>query len=284
MPLSFVKLHGLGNDFIVVDRRAEGTPLPRERALALCDRHRGIGADGVLSLLPSREAPLAMHVTNADGSVAEMCGNGLRCVVRHAVDRGLLPPEGGVVETGAGLRPCRVEPGGEIRVDMGRPELRPERVPVALASPAAGERIVDAPLEVEGASLHFTAVSMGNPHAVIFVDAGPSLRELALQLGPALERHPLFPRRTNVEFARFVAPRVVDLVVWERGAGLTQACGTGACATAVAAVLTGRAVEGEPLEIRLPGGSLRVEVEPAFARVWMTGPAVEVFSGVTSSD
>lgn len=274
MALNFVKLQGLGNDFVVVDRRSQSVPVPPEQAMALCDRRRGIGADGVLSVLPSAKAPLAMHVTNADGSHAEMCGNGLRCVVRYAVDRGLLPGSGGQVETGAGVLACFVEPDGQIRVDMGRPELATSNVPVTLP----GDRAIDEPLP--SFDFPFTAVSMGNPHAVIFRPDGASLRDEALAFGPAIERLPLFPRRTNVEFAR-VADDGIDLVVWERGSGLTEACGTGACATAVAAVLTGRIEAGREVEVRLPGGPLRIRVEPDLSRVWMTGPAVEVFSGIT---
>lgn len=278
MTMDFTKLHGLGNDFVVIDRRNEGTPLPVDRAVALCDRHRGIGADGVLSVLPSERAPIAMHVTNADGSLAEMCGNGLRCVVRWAVDRGVLPPEGGPVETGAGLLDCQVGADGLIRVDMGRPELRPERIPME----ANGERVVESPLEVGDRQLSITAVSMGNPHAVWFVPEDSRPLDLANQLGARVEHHPAFPQRTNVGFAKLLSPDEIELVVWERGAGLTQACGTGACATAVAAVLTGRATTGTPITVHLPGGPLGIEVAEDLSRVWMTGPAVEVFRGTVS--
>lgn len=283
--MEFTKLHGLGNDFVVIDRRVEGTPLPIHEAVALCDRHRGIGADGVLSVLPSERAPLAMHVTNSDGSHAEMCGNGLRCVVRWAVDRGVLPPEGGPVETGAGVLECRVEPDGHIRVDMGRPELTPARIPMQ----AEGDRVVEAPLDLDDPDvptrqLSITAVSMGNPHAVWFVPEEQSPRELAERLGSAVEHHPRFPRRTNAEFARLVGQDEIELVVWERGSGLTQACGTGACATAVAAVLTNRARADVPVTVHLPGGPLRIEVAADLSRVWMTGPAVEVFRGTVTHE
>jgi diaminopimelate epimerase len=161
---------------------------------------------------------------------------------------------------------------------MGAPLLEPRHVPIDWP----GERVVEAPFMFAGERLLITAVSMGNPHAVAFVDAARSLEDWATTIGPVVERHPLFPKRTNVEFARLVAPDAIDLVVWERGAGLTQACGTGACATAVAAVLTGRTAVGIPVRIRLPGGELRVQVEPGLSRVWMTGPAVEVFSGAVA--
>lgn len=275
MALHFTKMHGLGNDFLVVDRRADATPVDPARVVLLCDRHRGVGADGVLSVLPSSRAPLAMHVTNPDGSTAEMCGNGLRCVVRWAVDRGLLPPGGGPVETGRGVLDCRVEPDGLVRVDMGRPLLAPADVPCL----ADGDRVVARPFAVGATSLDLTAVCLGNPHAVTFVDDARSLDALARELGPLVERHPSFPRRTNVEFARLTGDAALDLVVWERGAGLTQACGTGACAAAVAAVLTGRVRAGVPLAVHLPGGPLLVEVAPDLSRVWMTGPAAAVFEG-----
>lgn len=272
MSLHFAKLHGLGNDFVVVDRRGSG-PVDTALGIALCDRHRGIGADGVLSVGRSAHAPIAMHVTNPDGSIAEMCGNGLRCVVRWAVDRGLLPPTGGDVETGRGVLRCAVEPDGEVTVDMGAPRLRPREIPVD----ADGERFVSRPVTVGDRSLLLTAVSMGNPHAVAFVDEAP--RPLAERLGPMLERHPLFPNRVNAGFARVRADGSIELVVWERGAGLTQACGTGACAAVVAGVVTGRVPAGVPVPVDLPGGRLRIRVEPDLRQVHMTGPAVELFSG-----
>lgn len=275
MALAFTKMQGLGNDFVIVDRRAAASPLPEADAIRLCDRHLGIGADGVLSILPSDRAPLRMHVTNADGSHAEMCGNGLRCVARWAVAQGLLPEQGGRIETGAGVLETTVLADGRVRVDMGRPELAPARVPVL----AGGDRFVDQVVEADGASLRITAVSMGNPHAVWFVEDASELRGLARRLGPMVESHALFPNRTNVEFARLTGSREVELVVWERGAGLTSACGTGACATVVAAVVTGRLPAGEEAVVTLPGGPLTIVVEPDLARVWMTGPAVEVFRG-----
>ena len=193
---AFVKLHGLGNDFVVMDRRSEGVPVSPADGIALCDRHRGIGADGVLSVLPSKVAPIGMHVTNSDGSLAEMCGNGLRCVVRYAVDRGLLPKSGGSIETGRGVLECFVEADGQIRIDMGAPVLDPPQVPVNLAR----ERVVEVPFPVGGESLRMTAVSMGNPHAVMFVEGDRSLEEWATKIGPLVENHRLFPRRTNAEF------------------------------------------------------------------------------------
>lgn len=275
MSTDFVKIHGCANDFIVVDRRTEKSPVPRDLAMQWCDRHRGIGADGVLSILPSTAAPIAMHVTNPDGSVAEMCGNGLRCVVRWALDRDVLPAKGGPVETGRGVLDCHVEADGSIRIDMGRPILEPALVPTTLP----GDRIVAHPIVVAGRTLKLTCVSMGNPHAVVFMDGADDLMATARTLGPELERAPVFPRRANSGFARMTGAAAMELVVWERGAGLTQACGTGASAAAVAAVLEGRASPDREISIHLPGGALRVTVVTGLEKVWMAGPADVVFSG-----
>lgn len=272
---AFTKMQGLGNDFVVVDRRAEGTPVDPAVAVRWCDRNFGIGADGVLSVLASPDAPVAMHVTNPDGSVAEMCGNGLRCVVRWAVERGLLPPTGGPVATGRGVLSCAVVETGDVRIDMGAPILEPSRVPTTLT----GARVLDRPQVVADRTFAISAVSMGNPHAVTFLGADEDLKATALRYGPVLERDAAFPRRTNAGFGSIRAGGEIELWVWERGAGLTLACGTGACAAAVAAALTGRARLGEDVRVRLPGGALRVCLEPDLSRVWMTGPAVTVFDG-----
>jgi diaminopimelate epimerase len=259
VPLHFWKYQGLGNDFVVV----EGEPLMGpERAVALCDRHRGIGADGVLSVLPARDGGAAyMHVYNPDGSVAAMCGNGVRCVARHLAEtRGL----GGeiVVETDAGARRCTVHrgPGGaveSITVDMGQ-----ARVEGGQQFDLGRERV------------ETLRVSMGNPHAVTFE---PGLAARAGTLGPAIEAR--VPGGVNVGFAE---PRDggLDLTVWERGAGLTEACGTGACAAAVAAVRSGRLDGTRPVEVRLPGGRLEVVVAGDLT-VRMRGPAERVFEGET---
>jgi diaminopimelate epimerase len=272
MPV-FVKYQGLGNDFILVDRREGGEPVAPHQAIALCHRRLGVGADGVLTVLPSRLAAARMHVTNSDGSVAEMCGNGIRCVAKYLADEGL---EGKKleIETGSGVRACTLRRGPtgvveSVSVDMGRPELEAERIPMR----AAG-RFVRGPIELEGEHLFGTAVSMGNPHLVIF-DLDPSR---AARLGPLLERHPLFPSRTNVEMARVVGAGL-EVAVWERGCGFTQACGTGACAAAVAAALEGRLAPGEEREVRLPGGVAQVRVEADLSRVFLRGPAMRVFTG-----
>jgi diaminopimelate epimerase len=191
------------------------------------------------------------------------------------VDRQLLGTSGGPVDTGRGVLDCTVEADGQVRVDMGAPVLRPRDIPMLLD----GERAVLTPLDVGAKRLLVTAVSMGNPHAIVFLEKGQDPRDWALRVGPALENHAAFPNRTNAEFALVLSPEEIDLVVWERGSGLTLACGTGACATVVAAALTDRVLAGSTVKVNLPGGPLRVRVEPDLSRVWMTGPAVEVFSG-----
>ena len=296
--IPFSKVEGLGNDFVVVDLRpgrpgADIRPSPADPAVArlLCDRHFGIGADGVLVILPGEAGDARMRGINADGSEAEMCGNGIRCVVKvlYESDPALRQPVLRI-DTGAGLLTCAVDSvDGRVRtvsVEMGRPRLQLAEIP--MLGPAA-ERAVRVPLSVGGRELAFTAVSMGNPHAVFFVDdPAVPLLGLAEALGPLIETSPLFPRRTNVEFARVrrgAGGVELDLVVWERGCGITLACGTGACATAVAACLEGRASAQTEIPVHLPGGPLHITVEqgqsdaqpPAFSGVVMRGPAAIVF-------
>ncbi len=294
MPtIPFAKVEGLGNDFIVVDLRpgkpgAGSLPSPVEPAVAraLCDRHFGIGADGILAILPGDQGDARMRVINADGSEAEMCGNGIRCVAKVLYDldptmrRPVLR-----IDTGAGLLECAVEVTNglvsSVAVQMGRPRLSRAQIPMA---GEAGERALQSSLTAGDRTFALTAVSMGNPHAVIFVDdAAANLRTLAETYGPGIEIDPLFPKRTNVEFAR-VRGNQIDLVVWERGCGITLACGTGACATVVAACLEGRAKPGVEMAVHLPGGTLRVTAESAggaaeaaFSGVVMRGPAKVVF-------
>jgi diaminopimelate epimerase len=286
----FSKYHGLGNDFIVVDLRTGAGELPGpDEVCVLCDRRHGIGADGILPILPpTGDADARMRVLNADGSEAEMCGNGLRCVVKHLGERdpslASKLASGGLlrIETGAGVLGCQARPHhgriDAVTVDMGRPQL--DRAAIPMTGPA-GERCIEVPLAVAGNALAITAVSMGNPHAVAFVDAaGPALRVLAESVGPSIEHLDWFPRRTNVEFARVHGPSEIELVVWERGCGITLACGTGACATAVAACITGRARAGTEITVHLPGGALAITVAEDQRTVWMRGPAVHVFDGV----
>jgi diaminopimelate epimerase len=270
----FFKYHGLGNDFIVLDCRNSGADLDAEYSRWLCDRRRGVGADGVLSLLPSERGVARMVVHNADGSVAEMCGNGLRCAVKYLVDHSGEKPEHIEVETGAGLLSCAPRYGqdgvAEVEVSMGPARLVAPNLP----SGPTGQPFVDAP--VPGHSgLRGYAVNMGNPHLVLLdqplEDAG--------RLGPELERHPGFPDRTNVEFVR-VDKDGLTVVVWERGCGLTQACGTGACAAAVAAVLAKRLPADAWLRVTLPGGDLRIRVPSDLSDVRLRGPVSFVFTGV----
>jgi diaminopimelate epimerase len=258
VPLRFAKYHGLGNDFVLV----EGPLMQPEQARAVCDRRRGVGADGVVTILPPRTdgAAVAMHIYNGDGSVAEMCGNAIRCVARHLAEtRGL---DGEIrVDTGAGTKVCTLHRGPAGEIEAVSVEMGPARV--------EGEQ----EFRVGAERLRAVRVSMGNPHAVLF-DA-PS-RARAAEVGPEIER--AVPGGVNVGLAR-PGRGGIDLVVWERGAGLTDACGTGACAATVAAVRRGDVPAGEPVEVRLPGGALEITVSPDLARVTMRGPATRVFAG-----
>ncbi len=287
MKIPFLKYHGIGNDFIVLNcwnEAPEEILADPELARRLCNRHTGIGADGLLLVLPPDEdkdqaGDARMRVINADGSEAEMCGNGLRCVAKYLRDKWprFQDTERLWVDTGAGLLLCDLTLGEDglvasVKVDMGQP--RQEPVELGLTR---GEPVTDEELEIPGSSpRRATAVSMGNPHLVFFVDEDP--RPLATNLGPALEQDDLFANRTNVEFARFVDGGL-ELWVWERGCGITQACGTGACATVAAAVITGRHPADTPLPVHLPGGTLVIEVPKDLSRVLMDGPAEEVFAG-----
>jgi len=288
--MHFSKYHGIGNDFLVVDLRAgDPAPSPQTPALveALCDRRFGVGGDGVLAVLPAHTtgADARMRVLNSDGGEAEMCGNGIRCVVKHLWERdAVLRKSPLVIDTGAGPLACEVATEGDavtsVTVNMGRPRLTRKEIPMLFGGAHAEEnaKVIDEDLLVAGEALTITGVSMGNPHAVAFVsESGPALRTLAERIGPLVERHELFPNRTNVEFAHMVSPTEIELVVWERGCGITLACGTGACATAVAACLTGRAKPGTEIEVRLLGGPLAITVAEDLDTVFMRGPATHVY-------
>lgn len=287
----FHKLHGLGNDFLVVDLRALSTAdaaAVQEPATVrwLCDRQFGVGGDGVLAVSGPRTdgAHATMRVLNADGSEAEMCGNGIRCVAKFLRDADAGPGDRVVIDTGAGPLACDVHLGADGLVDtvtvaMGRAYLTRGEIPT---TGPAGERWIEGPLAIAGdavASRAVTAVSMGNPHAVVFVDDAATVHALARTVGPAVETHPAFPRKTNAEFAAMVDADTIELGVWERGCGITLACGTGACATAVAACLTGRATTGRELTVRLPGGPLAITVADDYGAVAMRGPARLAFVG-----
>ncbi len=280
--LSFHKYQGLGNDFILVDNRHQPQPcLTPEEAVALCDRRFGVGADGVIFLLPGQEgADFSMRLFNSDGSEPEMCGNGIRCLARFLQDLGIPGRDGAYqIHTLAGRIVPRVQPNGLVTVDMGIPRLLAGQVPTTLAKPDA--KVIRQPLPVAGREWLVTAVSMGNPHCVVFLEEGGSLEELDLEkVGPLFEHHPAFPERTNTEFVQVLSPNRLRLRVWERGAGATLACGTGACAALVAAVLEERAAPQATVE--LPGGNLEIRWDPDTQHVWMTGPALPVFSGTTA--
>jgi len=284
--MQFVKMQGAGNDYIYLDCFAQPAPKdPAALARRLSDRHFGIGADGLILILPSSQTDARMRMFNADGSEAEMCGNGIRCVAKYVYDHGLCPRTRLRIETGAGIIPVEVFPeDGRVRracVDMGRPIFEPPEVPTTLPadprSPVAAA--ADAELQVAGRTLQVTCVSMGNPHCVVFVDE-PDDRWV-LELGPQIETHPSFPNRVNVEFVKVVSAQEAVARVWERGSGETLACGTGACAVCVAGVLTGRTERR--LAVRLPGGVLQIEWAQD-DHVYLTGPAVEVFTGTLSEE
>lgn len=271
--LEFAKLHGTANDFVFVDARGGLPGDPAGLARQLCDRHRGIGADGLILVLPSEQADARMRIVNADGSVAEMCGNGIRGFAKFVLDRGLVRANPLRIETDAGVKTLRAEVRDgrvhRVAVDMGPPEWSGRAIPVD----ADGE-VIDAPLVVAGRTHHVTCLSMGNPHCVVFVDDVAAL-PLA-EIGPRFEHHPFFPKRVNTEFVRIADPGRLEMRVWERGAGETMACGTGACAAAVAAARTGRARRQSV--VALPGGELAIDWR-ADDHVVMTGDAVEVFEG-----
>jgi diaminopimelate epimerase len=268
MTLDFTKMHGAGNDFILIDcRRSELTDIP-VLARRLCHRRFGVGADQMLLLHDSSSADFRMAIFNSDGSEVEMCGNGIRCFAKYIWDRGLSSADVLAVETAAGIISPR-KAGDKVTVDMGQPVLEARRIPVDLDG-----RVTDYPLTVRDREFRITCVSMGNPHAVIFVDDVDGF-DVGLY-GPLIENHALFPNRTNVEFVQKVSTERLKMRVWERGAGETMACGTGACATAVASVIKG--VTGRKVLVSLPGGELMIEWSDD-DRVYLTGPAVEVFEG-----
>lgn len=273
--LPFAKMHGCANDYVVVDAVHHDAGDPGALARAACDRRRGVGSDGLLLALPSDGADLRMRMFNPDGSEAEMCGNGLRCLVFFAATQGLIEQSDDVsVETGAGVLRARLlstrDDVADVALEMGAPRLERDAVP--MEGPAG--RVIDEHIDVAGESHQITAVSMGNPHAVLFVD---DVDAVPLDvLGPALETHAAFPRRTNVEVVQVLDRRSVRQRTWERGVGETLACGTGACAVGVAGVLTGRTERA--VQVHLRGGQLDVLWEEA-GGVRLTGPAVEVFQG-----
>jgi diaminopimelate epimerase len=274
--MQFTKMHGAGNDYVYVDCFAQPVPdrLP-ELAQRIADRRFGVGGDGMILIRPSQRADARMQMFNADGSEAEMCGNGIRCVAKYVYDHGICRRDELRIETGTGVLAVRVETDGglvrQVRVDMGEPILDAAAIPTTLP----GTPVADVPLEVAGRRVTVTSVSMGNPHCVIFVPEATD--ELVLGLGPQIETDPHFPARVNVEFVEVLGPGEVRQRTWERGSGETWACGTGASAVCVAGVLTGRTARRIVNHLR--GGDLVLEWNAADGRVYMTGPAEEVFQG-----
>jgi len=270
MKIPFTKMHGLGNDFIVVDAIRQDYPNLPAAARQICDRRFGIGCDQLLVLKPSEQADFKMVIYNQDGGQVEMCGNGIRCVAQYLRHHGHTEKNELSIETlGGTMRPKLM--GELVEVDMGEPILDGKQIPTTVDG-----KIIAMPVEVEDKNYDITCVSMGNPHCVLFVKDVQSAP--VHSLGPVLERHPLFPKRTNVEFVQVLGSNALKMRVWERGAGETLACGTGACASLVAAVLNGHT--GREATLHLKGGDLQIRWSERNNRVYMTGPGVEVFSGV----
>lgn len=275
MLKKFSKWQGCGNDFVLFDCLDNPLADYSELAKKVCDRHYGIGADGILIVEPSSVADFRMRIINTDGSEAEMCGNGIRCFARYLYDNQLVTKEEFTVETGAGiLVPRIIKENNEVigvRVDMGEPHLLGEEIPVIGYD---GKRVISEPLQVEGNTYEMTCVSMGNPHCVIFVDDAEKFP--IEKLGTKFEHHSAFPKKTNTEFVQIIDKGHVRMRVWERGAAITLACGTGSCATAVACILNGKTDRN--VEVTLDGGKLNIEWADN-NHVFMTGEAKLVFTG-----
>ena len=274
--MRFVKMQGIGNDYVYVDCIRQ--PMPSDiasLATKISDRNFGVGGDGLILICPSDKADARMRMFNNDGSESEMCGNGVRCVAKFVYDHGIAKKTSLAIETGRGVLKLELETAGgkchQVRVDMGEPILVAENIPTTLL----GTPPLEVPLVIDGVELKVTCVSMGNPHCITFVNE--ITNDMVLGIGPKVEKHPAFPRRTNVEFVRVDNPGEITMRVWERGSGETLACGTGACAVAVAGVLTGRT--NRSIIAHLRGGDLRLDWSKTDNHVFMTGPAVEVFQG-----
>lgn len=278
MTVEFTKYQGLGNDFVLIDNRQQTTPLlTPQQAQKVCDRHFGVGADGVIFVLPAQgDTDYTMRIYNSDGSEPEMCGNGIRCVARFIADlEGCAADASHAyrIHTLAGVITPELLPKGQVKVNMGQPRLWAAQIPTTLNHPE--EEVVQRPLDVAGQNWLVTCVSMGNPHCITFVE---DVDSIALEtLGPQFENNPVFPQRINTEFVEVVRPDHLKMRVWERGAGITLACGTGACAVLVAGILTARCQSRATIE--LPGGPLEISWDGGEQPVYMTGPATSVFTG-----
>jgi diaminopimelate epimerase len=295
--MRFTKMHGIGNDYVYVNCFEQTVANPEKLAIAVSDRHTGIGSDGLILILPSKVADVRMRMFNADGSESEMCGNGVRCVAKYAFDHGLSKSNPMRVETGRGVLLLELQTVGEkvrqVTVDMGEPVLELAKIPVLREAVGLTQRPHDYTISLDREStldervyqskgsrtadnvFHATFVSMGNPHVVIFVDDVDGI-DLG-RIGPVIERGEPFPKRVNAHWVELISKNEVQMRTWERGSGITLACGTGACAVGVAGVLTGRTARS--ILAHLPGGDLRIEWREADNHVYMTGPATEVFSG-----
>ncbi len=284
--MQFTKMHGAGNDYIYVDCFNHQPPSdPAQIAITISDRHKGIGGDGLILIRPSDVADACMQMFNADGSEAEMCGNGIRCVAKFLFDHNICQKERLNIETGAGILALELTPENgkvrQVRVDMGEPILLASEIPTTLSgNPEFDDRVVNIPLSAGGHEFQVTCVSMGNPHCIIFVDRATD--DLVLGVGPKIEMDSRFPARTNVEFVEVKSRGEVRQRTWERGSGETMACGTGASAVCVAGVLTGRTER--TIVNQLLGGTLTLEWNDENNHVFMTGPATEVFSGTWNED
>ncbi len=287
MKLEFVKMEGCGNDYVYVDCVKEQPLIEDKSELArkISDRHFGVGGDGLIFVNRSEIADFEMEMYNADGSRGEMCGNGIRCVAKLVYDRGYVKKDKFTIESMGSIKKIEVTAKDgkavEISVDMGTPILTPEKVPLSIEKGA--EKAVNVPITAGKISAEFTAVSMGNPHAVVFMETlkgyDGSLEDMPLEaIGPDFENHVFFPKRVNTEFIEVVDRDNVNMRVWERGSGETLACGTGCCATVVAGVLTGRT--NRSITVHLRGGDLKLSLNKEDGHVYMTGPAREVFTGL----
>ncbi|MGN0505156.1 MAG: diaminopimelate epimerase [Lachnospiraceae bacterium] len=273
--MKFTKMHGCGNDYVYVNCFKETVENPAELSVRVSDRHFGVGSDGLILIGPSEAADFCMRMYNADGSQAQMCGNGIRCVAKYVYDYGLTDKTEITVETLAGIKTLKlfVEHGkvSEVTVDMGVPVVKPELVPVF----AEGDAVIAKPLTIQGRKYEMTCVSMGNPHAVTFV---PDTEQIEIEkIGPEFEHHAWFPERTNTEFIQVLDEHTIKMRVWERGSGETLACGTGACASVYACILNHKTAD--EVTVQLLGGNLKIRYDRESGHLFMTGPATRVFDG-----
>lgn len=274
--MKFTKMQGIGNDYIYINCFEEKVENPSELSIRLSDRRFGVGGDGIILIKPSKVADAEMDIYNADGSRAMMCGNGIRCVGKYVYERGIARKDVLTIDTQSGVKTLHLEVKdgkvGMIKVNMGAPILKPEEIPVKLD----GERVVNRKITLaSGVSADVTCVSMGNPHCVVFADDVDSMN--LEEIGPKFEKDPLFPENVNTEFVRFISEKEVQMRVWERGSGETWACGTGACAVAVACALNGKT--GRQVLVHLRGGDLSIDWDEITNDVYMSGPAEFVFDG-----